>query len=706
MTPPLPAARWQRGLLAGLAVALTAIVFWLRGPTLGFNVWNVDEAIHAAVAREILHGGVLYRDAYDLRHPLSYYAFAGVFAVAGENNLWAVRVAIALLLVATALCLHLAARRLAGPGAGVAAALTFAVLSSSALYPGDAFAANVEWFVAFFSAAAAAVFLAGGAQPSPGRCAACGALLAGSFLSKQPALLEAGAPLAALTYLAWQGRETRRQFGARVLALAAGWLAPLALALVYFWLNDAARGAIFYSWTYVLTYFGPEVTTAERFGTLPNPLVLLAAGQLALVAAWLAGSVLVAWRLAQRQPASAEAPGNPGLLYLAVWSLASYAGALSSGRGFDHYVIPFLAPFCLGAGLATGWLGRIWRHGRGRAGRVAAALLLAVIAGQLVAAAGPARGRKLSRDSSVPVAEYIQAHSAPDDRIFVWGFHADIYLYADRRAASRHVYGAFVTGLIPWTNVAPERDTSYAAVPGAMDELLGDLARTRPLFIVDCSAGPNRYWQKYPLENFPPLHDYIRAHYRQAEPHVFLAQGYRLYRRLNPGEAPEAPEEATLPADVRAKFAISTLSAPLAPLRAAAHHGAARQFKDGRDEFFAHAPSSFTYRVPAGATALRGGFGINAGAYAADNTGPTDGADFTVRWRPASGPERVLFSRLLRPRETESDRNDQTFRVELPDRNGGELELVIGGGPADNFASDWTYWTDLMLETANRGARE
>jgi hypothetical protein len=163
---------------------------------------------------------------------------------------------------------------------------------------------------------------------------------------------------------------------------------------------------------------------------------------------------------------------------------------------------------------------------------------------------------------------------------------------------------------------------------------------------------------------------------------------------------PAAPDEPTLPAEVRAKFAVGTLSSPLAPVRATARHGADWLLQDGHVEFFAHAPSSFTYRVPVGTAALRGGFGLKAGAYAADNAGPTDGAEFIVRWRPAGGAERVLFSRLLRPRETEADRGIQSFRVELPDRDGGELELVIGGGPADNFASDWTYWTDLTLENS------
>ena len=55
---------------------------------------------------------------------------------------------------------------------------------------------------------------------------------------------------------------------------------------------------------------------------------------------------------------------------------------------------------------------------------------------------------------------------------------------------------------------------------------------------------------------------------------------------------------------------------------------------------------------------------------------------------------------LLRPRDEPADRTVHPFRVALPPHRGGELELVIGPGPYENTASDWTYWSDLLLETS------
>lgn len=689
---------WRNVLIVSV---LLAGVFWLRAATFKSNLWNIDEAIHAAAARTILDGGVLYRDAVDIRNPLSYYAFAGVFAVWGENNLAAVRFFVALLIAATAFFLYAAGRALRQSLAGIAAALLYVALSSAVFYEGDAYAANTEWFLAFFSSAAAALFLAGGTTPSPRRVFGTGALMAAAFLSKQPALLEAAVPFGVLLYLGRTQALPARTTLRRLLILIAGWMTVVGPVAIYFWATGALRDAVFYTWTYNLSYYGAEITAADRFASLFGPFQLLGAAQAALVVLWAAGAFGALYRLAQRQPTAAESATNPGLVYIALWTLLAWAGAASSGRTFGHYTIELLPAFCLGTGLVCGALADVVRRAGPLPGRVLAAGVLAFLAWQVVGAARDSRGRTLADDSSRRLANYIREHSTPADRIFVWGFHADIYLNSDRKPASRYLFGTFITGMIPWTNSAPGIDTTYAIVPGTMDNLLRDLAARTPLFIVDCSAGPNRSWQKYPLEKFPALHQYVRANYRLVEPARFQLQGYRLYERLQPGEAPDRVGTLSpLPAALAAKLGLPALAAPLAPAFAAAPNGADRFLADGRVKYFMHAPAQLTYAVPAGAIALRGGFGIEPGAYAPDNVGPTDGAEFLIRWHPVGGTEQILLRRWLRPREVPEDRPIQSFHITLPPHTGGELDLVIGVGPADNAASDWSFWIDPTLENS------
>jgi len=693
-------AQWS---VLAVAVALVATALWLRWPTFAHSLWNVDEAIHAAAARVLLDGGVLYRDAIDQRTPLTYHAIAIVFALFGENNLWAARCVVALMIAVTGFLLFLVARRQDRVVAGGIAGLLYVVLGSAALFQGDANAINTEWFVAFFTTAAAVLILSGQRQAGVIRALFCGALLGCAFLSKQPALLEIAAPLVMLGYLGWIERLGARWTLARLAAVAAGWLVIVAIAVLPLIWHGAWADAVFYTWTYNLEYYGAETTLANRLAALVQPFQLVAMVSPLLIVLWIGAALITAIRLAQRAPTAAEREGNPFLAYLAVWSAVSLLGAASGGRDFQHYIIQFLPAFSLGAGLALVSIAR-WaaRAGTLKGLRViTAGLLLGIMIWQVGRAGITSRTRILPDDPSVRIADYIRENSMPNERIFVWGYHPDIYYFSDRKPASRFLYASFLTGLIPWINVEPGRDTSNTIVPGAMDALLADLEKNQPTFIVDCSAGPNRHWQKYPPDNFPRFHAYLKTHYQQVSSERFVPMGFRLYQRHS-SVGNNEPTPRGLPADTLRELNLAVLANPLHPESAHAPYGASRDVIDGRIQLFLHAPSDITYRLSAGSSALHGGFGIRPPAYASDNAGPTDGAEFVVRWQPDAQDSIVLFRRLLRPLENQDDRGEQAFHVTVPGpHQGGLLILEINPGPADNNASDWTYWSNLTLENSH-----
>lgn len=119
---------------------------------------------------------------------------------------------------------------------------------------------------------------------------------------------------------------------------------------------------------------------------------------------------------------------------------------------------------------------------------------------------------------------------------------------------------------------------------------------------------------------------------------------------------------------------------------------------DSGPDLMAHAPSCVEFPLAPGARWLSGGFGLRAGAYA-HPPDATDGAGFTITYIGRSGVRTVLFRRFLDPVSAAGDRDVQRFRVELPAGGGGRLELGTDPGPHGNNAYDWTYWTDLTLET-------
>jgi hypothetical protein len=441
-------------------------------------------------------------------------------------------------------------------------------------------------------------------------------------------------------------------------------------------------------------------------------------------------------------------------------------------------------------------------HRRGAA-RAAAALVLVASAVSVAMPIPAKRQWTLPVDASVRAAEFIRRTTPANEKIFVWGYYPEFYLFAERAPASRFVYASFLTGLVPWTNTAPDRDTTYAIVPGAMDTLLAELESQRPTYFVDTSVGPNRFWQKYPLAKFPALHAFVQAHYLLADPGQFRGQGFDLYvlrdrARRTPlpvqgavqapvldeprwygpstftgqpatiaieGRSPNGQlaglqllvdgqhfagvsfaatkemnlrvplqfdphrgakhqlqvraraadgtvrDGATVEVTVRdgllreeelAAFSLPQVTAPLRPLFVQTLYGAGAEISAGRATFFAHAPSTLAFPLPATAIAVQGGFGFRDAAFAPDNKTPTDGAEFRIELVAPDGTRRCLWSRLLRPREVETDRGVQSFRVPIPAvaEQGTRLEFVITPGLTDNAASDWTFWTDLRLETS------
>ncbi|MEZ4464247.1 MAG: hypothetical protein R3F43_06955, partial [bacterium] len=179
-------------------------------------------------------------------------------------------------------------------------------------------------------------------------------------------------------------------------------------------------------------------------------------------------------------------------LVLAGHFALSCVGAMVGFRFFQSYYLQILPAAIWLAVLPDGPVLRWWQRPRGgwlRRGVLAAALL-----GVLVPAARSDVGelrqiralRAAPRDADVQrIGRVIKANTGPDDTIWVWGRWAwGVYFYADRLAASRYykVMGVLTTNL---TNTWRRPTTPTRFVHGEAEaELMADLRRARPAFIV------------------------------------------------------------------------------------------------------------------------------------------------------------------------------------------------------------------------------
>ncbi len=88
-----------------ITVLIIALVVILRVPRFASLclVPLTDEDYYITIANDILDGGLVYHTAVDTKPPGIYYIYAGVFRVAGRNNLRAAHILGIIVVAATAL---------------------------------------------------------------------------------------------------------------------------------------------------------------------------------------------------------------------------------------------------------------------------------------------------------------------------------------------------------------------------------------------------------------------------------------------------------------------------------------------------------------------------------------------------------------------------------------------------------------------------
>ena len=122
----------------------------------------------------------------------------------------------------------------------------------------------------------------------------------------------------------------------------------------------------------------------------------------------------------------------------------------------------------------------------------------------------PAFSQGNSKDTRIAldVARYVRRHTAPSDRIMVWGQAPEVYWSSDRRPAIRFATTGFVTGTSggrPFDHVGEKY-----AVPGAWTKLLADLRAHPPALVVNMSTADQRHASHYPPAHFPQFARFLK----------------------------------------------------------------------------------------------------------------------------------------------------------------------------------------------------
>jgi hypothetical protein len=468
---------------------------------------NPDELLWAVTAREFLAGKTLYREVWLDKPPGATLIYAAVFALTGVKML-AIRIFAPLYVFVTALVVRAIAKKLFDDRIGWIAAFLFSYLSVN-YFPEDMILLNTELLMLLPLCAATWCFIR--ALLRDDQRAAY--FIAAGLLTGFATLIKPVALINLLFFAIAVFFPKSRRDGRTIVTAAFSTTAGLVLILAAFYLildltetRDAfTRDALLTGAHYVADQTWAE-TLRRSSGLLSYlgynlPFFVLAA---------------LAWRK--------RATGS----WVFFWLLASFLGAAAGRRFYGHYFIQLIPPLAILAAVGLNQFLKQLRRTPTPALRSLAALLVvltvcsfyrfqerAIVFAFDSVIRRPISDRwllvRFNRDIH-NIATHIDAHTSPDNAIFVWGFKPELYYASKRPLASRYLSFVPLTG---WTHGMPAALDFSAQSQWVLGRklLLADLEASRPPYIIDM-ASVHDFGMNHAMENYPDLRAYLHNHYK------------------------------------------------------------------------------------------------------------------------------------------------------------------------------------------------
>ncbi len=488
-------------------IVLAAMV--LRAPAYFNPVIDEDEAWYATAARVINSGGLLYRDAVDLKPPLIFYFYACSFATFGDDLRILHGVTVVWVLATALIIARITSRLTEQADAPYLSALLY-VLFTPTFVP-QALATNGEILMNLPLALSAFLFLRS-ERPSPIHVFLSGLFGGIAFLFKYQSGILLGVLLAYILMIKlWLShRRPEKTAFVQSLFLVGGFTSVLAALFSFFRYLGNWEDFYFWGWRYNFIFMS-DFTWAyffKRFFDLTPRFVVV------WLILWIFG--FAGTKQAMRNPREIPAGYHLAILWLVGSALAVCIG----GKFFGHYYIQLLPPLTILAAvsLAAWWQGNSnAKHVK----RLRAAILAGIFMPPIIYLATNWREEQKRMQGEnlyfQNLATEVQKLSVEGEKIFVWGRMPELYYFSQRLPASRFITSNFVVGMNTYNY--NDRDAQYDNAIGSrmLDWLLIDLAANHPKLIIDTSPQNFRQYGKYPLAEMAPLQDFLQKNYRLAK---------------------------------------------------------------------------------------------------------------------------------------------------------------------------------------------
>jgi len=438
-----------------LLVILT-LVFLLRLPSF-FDPYSYgDEGIYLTLGEGIRQGLTLYREIHDNKPPLLY------LLAAISGSLFWFRFFLLAANLTTIYLFSLLAKILFPAKVKVqkTALVIFALLSTLPLIEGNI--ANAEIFMILPIIGAIILFFK--QKPSLKSYLFIGILFSLATLFKIPAAFDFAALFVFLVFFKTERKFLQRLKDSVILAFA--FFLPILATFIYFWRQNAATYYFTAAFAQNLPYLSSWGGQAKS--AVPNPGLLIRA---LLVLGLSAGLWLKQKTI------------NRPLIFVSVWFAFSIFATLLSGRPYPHYLIQVLPSFA--------FLAAIFLSKPQAREKFLSLLLLGVLFFSIIYFRfwgypvfsyyqnflAFAFGQKTQTEyfqnfsSKVPqtyeLAEFITTHTAPNEKVFIWGDSPVVYALSHRLPPGRYT-------------------ASYHIIDfGAQEETIDILKKETPRFIIN-----------------------------------------------------------------------------------------------------------------------------------------------------------------------------------------------------------------------------
>ena len=435
-----------------------------------------DEGEYAYFGQLLLGGIPPYAQAYNLKLPGIYAAYALILAVFGQTPS-GIRAGLILVTAVTTVAVYVLGARLRGATAGVAAAGIFAGLSLNPRMLG--IAAYAEHFALLPVVAGALMLRRAGRERSTILVLAAGLLFGLGLVVRQSAApFVAGGLLYLLIARGDAPERPRSRPTAAAVVFLAGAVAPLALTGAALWAAGTFKTFWFWAFSYARYYQAEPLTGWTNLVKTLGSVAPSTSVALALSAVGVAATI--------------RDPGHDRRLFVLIFAASTLLGTMMGLQFRPHYFLLIVPALALLSGIGLLTLGDLVgeRHSSTIRGMVPAVLGLIAIAQPLYAShavlfeLGP---EQVSRaiygrnpfPESVEVARYIREHSDAGDRVAVVGSEPQIYFYSGRRSATGYIYTYPLMELQPYA-------------PMMQREMIREIETAAPRFLVFVSA--TRSW--------------------------------------------------------------------------------------------------------------------------------------------------------------------------------------------------------------------